>query len=168
MEKKLINYHDKLKIKSIAKNNIIISGYASVFGVVDGHNEIVLPGAFAGLDKRLIKFLWQHDQKKPIGIVSYAKEDDYGLYVECEINLSINLGREAMSLLEQGALDGLSIGFIAKNTRYNADGQREIITADLHEVSLVTFPANQNAQVIKIESALSAVQKALFKLKNTI
>lgn len=126
--------HREFVIKSTANNNMLISGYASVFGVTDNHNEIVLKGAFDSITHITnVKFLWQHDHTKPIGVITYLVEDDYGLYIEGVINCSTQQGQEAVSLIGQGALNGLSIGFISKQDRYNAQGIREIISADLHE-----------------------------------
>jgi len=154
-----------LVIKSATKDNITISGYASVFGIIDNHNDIVLRGAFEGISQKTnVKFLWQHDQTKPIGVITSIAEDDYGLYVEGSINCSTQQGKEAIALIEQGALNGLSIGFITKNSGYNAQGFREIISADLHEISLVTFPANTEAGISRISSALNKASVILNQL----
>ncbi len=160
------SYHGELVIKSTTKNNISVCGYASVFDVIDSHNDIILRGAFENISQKsnIIKFLWQHDHKKPIGVITSLKEDDYGLYVECSINHMTQQGKEAISLLEQGALNGLSIGFIPKEANYNQQGQREIKSASLHEISLVTFPANAEAQINRINSVLSRASIAISTL----
>ena len=76
-----------LVIKSAAQGNVIVSGYASVFGVINSHDDIVMRGAFTNISqKKDIKFLWQHDQTKPIGVITSLVEDDYGLYIESSIN----------------------------------------------------------------------------------
>ena len=50
----------------------VIAGYASVFDNKDAQGDIVLAGAFGKniAEKAAdIKFLWQHDPYKPIGII---------------------------------------------------------------------------------------------------
>ncbi|MBP7190060.1 MAG: HK97 family phage prohead protease [Rickettsiaceae bacterium] len=137
-----------LVVKSATSDYVIIGGYASVFGVVDSHNDIVVKGAFQGLcSAENIKLLWQHDTAKPIGLITSAIEDDYGLYVEATINISTQQGREAFSLIKQGAVTSFSIGFTVEKANHNASGTREILSAKLWEVSIVTFPANSHAQI---------------------
>lgn len=154
-------------IKSSTKDGMYISGYASVFNVIDSHNDIVLKGAFGNiLRKNNVKFLWQHDQTRPIGVVQSLTEDEYGLYMEATITPYTQQGLEAIALLEQGALNGLSVGFITKDFKYNDKGIREIVLADLHEISLVTFPANEEAQVTLIDAAFDKASRALSKLIN--
>ncbi|MES2214769.1 MAG: HK97 family phage prohead protease [Pseudomonadota bacterium] len=162
---KQIISREEFVIKSAAKDNMVVSGYASVFGVVDSHNDIIMRSAFGDASQKInIKFLWQHDQSKPIGVITSLMEDDYGLYVEGSINGSTQQGREAIALIEQGALNGLSVGFMTKDSGYNEGGSREIIKADLYEISLVTFPANTEAGISKISSALDKAASALERI----
>src|SRR5690606_32435758 len=72
--------------------------------------------------------------------------------------LETALGRETWALMKQGALTGLSVGFRveANDVRWDADRQvLEILKADLHEVSVVADPANDNARILEIKSRLS-------------
>lgn len=140
------------------------SGYAAVFGSVDSHGEVFLPGAFAeSLRKRTPGLFYQHPEKygvqpQPIGVITTIKEDDRGLYVEGQINTETRLGRETWALMKQGALSGLSVGFrvAANDVRFDADRQAlEIMKADLHEVSVVADPANDSARILEIKSRLS-------------
>ena len=57
--------------------------------------------------------------------------------------------RETASLLvEAGAIDGLSIGFRTKLARRDAGGaKRRLVTIDLWEISLVTFPMQERARL---------------------
>lgn len=129
-------------------------GYGSVFGVVDAYGEVVAKGAFAAsLEKHrregtLPAMLWQHDARAPIGVYGTVREDDRGLYVEGQLALDVERGREAHSLLKMGAISGLSIGFMP--VRWEWDSKQEVMTLqeiDLWEVSLVTFPANPAARI---------------------
>lgn len=151
-----------LELKSIEENGYF-AGYASVFNVEDNHNDIILSGAFgdsllkkhAGKD---IKLLWQHQADEPIGVFTKVVEDEHGLFVEGKLLLEIERAREAYSLIKSGALKGLSIGFIVKQYEYDDNGTRLILEADLWEISLVTFPANEEAQILSLKSNRSHKQ----------
>ncbi len=135
-------------------------GYGSVFGNQDRDGDIVARGAFAdSLKSGLPALLWQHDQKAPIGRFDVVREDKRGLYVKGRLSMS-GRGREAYDLLKMGALNGLSIGFVTREaTRDKLTGARTILKADLMEVSMVTFPANELARVQSVK-AQSDSQKA--------
>ena len=123
-----------------------ITGYASVFGVVDSYCDIINKGAFSNIASKEIPLLWQHDTKEPIGVIKYMQEDDRGLHINAEINLLVQKGAEAASLIKQNAITGLSIGFTIKD--YEQSYQQRIIKqVNLLEVSVVTFPANEEAKI---------------------
>ena len=145
-----------LTVKESNQNYVTIGGYASVFGLVDSHNDIMAKGAFSRIKPlEEIKFLWQHDVTKPIGVVTSVIEDDYGLYIEANVNNLIRQGVEAIELIKQGAISSFSVGFTVQKAYNNSEGQREIISADLWEISLVTFPANNKAQINSIKKSLN-------------
>lgn len=83
-------------------------GYASLFGEIDQARDMVMRGAFADTlasrGIRRIPMLFQHDLSEPVGIWLELREDFRGLFAR---------GRELISLLRAGAIDGLSIGFRA-------------------------------------------------------
>ncbi|RYE05672.1 MAG: phage major capsid protein [Rickettsiaceae bacterium] len=163
-------------IKSIQDKNFVISGYASVFGVADQDNDILIKGAFSETINNKVKLLWQHDKSKPIGIINILIEDDYGLKVEAAINSNILYGREAIELIKQGAINALSVGFNIVASSYNEIGQRLISSVELIEISIVTFPANNLAQIAvhnidnfkeaKVDTELTL--KKLNKIENEI
>lgn len=154
-----------LVLKSIDEDGIF-SGYASVYNTEDNHNDIIVSGAFCkSLRKhnygRDIKLLWQHDTKEPIGIFTKMVEDEVGLFVEGKLLLDVERAKEAYSLMEAGALDGLSIGFTIKDFEINEDtGTRMIFEADLWEVSLVTFPANSKARITNFRTDNKSKKKS--------
>lgn len=123
-------------------------GYGAVFGNTDRDGDVVAKGAFIeSLKARLPALLWQHNAREPIGRFDVVREDERGLFVKGRLAQS-GRGAEAYELLKMGALNGLSIGFVAKEAmRNSAAGTRTIKRADLMEVSLVTFPANELARV---------------------
>lgn len=130
----------------------VFQGYASLFGVPDLAGEIVSRGAFrASLGKRGlrgIRMLFQHDASDPIGVWEDLHEDDFGLFVRGRILTSLSRGRDIASLVREGAVDGLSIGFRAeKDRRDPGTGVRRLDRIDLWEISIVTFPLLPGARI---------------------
>lgn len=121
-----------------------IEGYGAVFGNVDSYGDIIMPGAFASVGNRRVKMLWQHNPDQPIGVWDEVREDVKGLYVKGRILSTVEQGREAIALMEAGAIDGLSIGYRTKDSEYK-DGNRYLKEVELWETSIVTFPANEMA-----------------------
>ena len=144
-----------LELKRLSEDGRF-AGYASVFDVVDSQRDVVLPGAFAqSLAERggQVKLLWQHAMGEPIGYFTHMFEDAHGLYVEGQLMLELEKGREAYALLKQGVVKGLSIGYSPVHYSYDPDsGVRKLSEVALWEVSLVTFPANEAAQVTVVKS----------------
>lgn len=138
-------------IKSSKSDNTVIIGYASVFEVTDNQNDIISKGAFKNSESHNVKLLWQHDVTKPIGVIKYLAEDDYGLKIEAEINNKTLLGAEASALIKQKDVSGLSIGFTIRSSDYNLQGLRVIDEVELMEISIVTFPANNMAGISQIK-----------------
>ena len=164
-DQKLAKIHcPKLEVKKSAVSRSVfdakldgtISGYASVFDTVDLGLDCMRPGAFArSLKQRPIKnirMLFQHDPDKPVGVWDEVREDERGLFVKGRLNKETKLGAEVLSLVRQGALDGLSIGFkTIKATRKNVSGVRDLLEVDLWEISIVTFPMLPQACIEEVK-----------------
>lgn len=134
-----------------------VEGYASVFNNVDSYKDIVLPGAFAKTlkKKRTIPMLWQHDAEKVIGVWNEMEERERGLYVKGTI-AKTSRGDEAYELLKMVAISGMSIGYSTRGYEIDSEkGTRKLTDLELFEVSLVTFPANEKAQVTRVKAAHS-------------
>jgi HK97 family phage prohead protease len=147
-----------LEIKAVSEEGRI-EGYASVFGVVDTDGDIVMPGAFRDsiMGKERVPMLWQHDSAEPIGVWDQMAEDEYGLKVAGRLLVNdVMKAREARALAMEGALGGLSIGFMVQGYKPRQDDKRglEITKADLWETSLVTFPANPAAKISAVKAAI--------------
>jgi HK97 family phage prohead protease len=147
-----------LQVKTLGGDGIF-SGYASVFGEVDQQNEIVAAGAFARTLKqwqqqnRLPAMLWMHDPTQPIGLWQSIREDTNGLLVDGRLALRTQKGADAYELLKMGALTGLSIGYRVVASRVDSKRKARVLTdVDLFEISLVTFPANEQARVSTVKS----------------
>ncbi|QUJ77402.1 HK97 family phage prohead protease [Sulfitobacter albidus] len=149
LERKFVKFDSAAPVA----DGVEISGYASFFGDVDQGNDVVLQGAYArslavlGAAKRGVKMLWQHDPAQPIGVWDVVREDARGLFVKGRILKSVAKGREAIALIEAGAIDGLSIGYRTVKASKNTKGQRLLQELELWEVSLVTFPMLPSARV---------------------
>ncbi|AGH31380.1 phage prohead protease [Tetraselmis viridis virus SI1] len=153
--------HGHLKIKADGDEEGFISGYGSKFGLVDSYGEVVDKGAFSeSLEEwrargKPIKMLWQHSSAAPIGKWTEFREDDTGLYLEGQINLDTQRGREAWSDVKNELIDGLSIGYRELDADpYRGDGQpRHLKKLGLREVSIVTFPALEEAFLDPVKEA---------------
>lgn len=146
----------------------VFVGYASLFGRRDSQGDIVLPGAFAQSLKRRpssdVRLLFQHNPAEPVGTWLDMRETDRGLYVEGRLDINVQRGRELLSLLESGGLDGLSIGFRTVTARRDrANGSRLLVHVDLWEISLVTFPMLAGARVSQVKRRARDAAEGLFK-----
>jgi hypothetical protein len=130
-------------------------GYASVFDELDNGMDIVAKGAFTESlqSGHKVKMLWQHDQGQPIGIWESIQEDDKGLRVKGRLLAGVQKGREALELMRAGALDSMSIGYQAKEiARENGGAVRRLLAVKLFEISVVTFPMLDSANVTAVKS----------------
>ncbi|CAM1653863.1 Prohead protease [Bartonella apis] len=146
----------RLDVKNLAEDGTF-EGYGSIFGNVDCYRESVVKGAFSKSlkkheqDNNPVLMLWQHSWEDPIGVWKELKEDERGLYGVGEINLDVQKGREAYSLMKQRALTGLSIGY--KEVKYTDNAEVRLLEEiDLYEISPVTFPANEEARISAVKS----------------
>ncbi len=144
-----------LQITNVSDKGLL-AGYASVFSLVDEQNDSVVPGAFSDCLQQLEhkgslpKMLWQHNPEEPIGIWHFIEEDHKGLYVEGQLILDTQRGRDAYALIKSGAIDGLSIGYRVVEA-YKDSNVRHITKVNLLEVSIVTFAANHAAKITKVK-----------------
>jgi HK97 family phage prohead protease len=154
------------KIKAADDSTGEFSGYGAVFGNVDRHRDVILPGAFkSSLEywlerKTLPAMLWQHQMSEPIGIWSKIAEDDRGLYVEGRVLTSAGeLERRAYAHLKAGSVSGLSIGYKIPPLGGEYDAKADVFklkVLDLFEVSVVTTPANDEALIDAVKAALGS------------
>ncbi len=150
-----------LTIKSVSDAGEF-EGYGSVFGVEDSYGDVVVPGAFAkslqnwAVKGRLPAMLWQHDMSEPIGIYTEMREDKTGLYVKGQLLIDVDpLAKRAHGHMKVGSITGLSIGYMLKDWEYDRDKEVFLLKEiDLWEVSPVTFPANDEARISEVKSAL--------------
>lgn len=145
-------------------------GYGAVFGNVDAYGDVIQKGAFKetlrdwSKQKKMPPMLVQHGgmmfsdmDALPVGIWDAMSEDDTGLYVKGRlINLDTERGKTIHGAMKEGALDGISIGYRAKEFALGTkpdEPRRTLKKIDLMEVSVVTFPANGKARVASVKGA---------------
>lgn len=128
------------------------TGYASVFGGIDSYNDTVERGAFSKTIKEhdFFPMLWSHQALEPIGIIR-GQEDKKGLLVEGELNMDVAAAREKRSLIKQGAIRGLSIGYWTIKKEFDSSGIRHLQEIALDEVSPCVFAADKNARIAQIK-----------------
>lgn len=155
-----------MELKSIDEQGRF-SGYASIFDVVDNHDDMILRGAFSQTlleNEGDIKLLWQHNFDEPIGVFTEIREDERGLYVEGKLLLDVQRAREAHALMKARAIAGLSIGYIP--VKYHIDAQtgvRVLEEVALFEISVVTFPANSAAKISAVKNLTPAEEQSVMR-----
>ena len=83
------------------------------------------------------------------------QEDKSGLRVEGQIVLETAQGKDAHALLKAKVVKSLSIGFNAIDFEIDQKKQiRFLKEVDLWEISLVTFPADSNANIFSVKSQI--------------
>ena len=150
------------EVKAEPDDEGVFVGMASTFGNKDLVGDVIAPGAFArSLKKRpakKVKLLFQHEGRGlPLGVFEEIEETEEGLRVKGRLALGTQLGREVFELMKMGALDSLSIGFMADPNKQDIDqerGVRILKEIELMEVSVVTFPANPKARIQRVKSLL--------------
>jgi HK97 family phage prohead protease len=163
-------YNCKFEIK-FAKDSAegSFEGYGSTFGNEDFGGDVIQKGAFKDTLKewsakgKLPKMLLQHggffgpaEDSIPIGKWTGMKEDSTGLQVEGRlIAMETDRAKSIYAAMKEGELDGLSIGYRAKEFVVGtkpAEPYRTIKKADLLEVSVVLFGMNDKALITGVKS----------------
>jgi Escherichia/Staphylococcus phage prohead protease len=121
--------------------------------------ERVLRGAFRkSAEQRAGRvFLYRdHDHTSPVGRALVFTDLDDGLHGSFHIRESV-LGDQTLADVADGYLPALSVGFRSVQTRSGKDGATEVVEAALVEVSLVSLPAYEGAQVLALRTAFNRV-----------
>lgn len=157
----------------------IVSGWAST-PHRDSYGHEIVNGAFEqsirerGLTgPRAIKLLLDHDWTKPAGLITKLEYRSGGLWMEAELDLSIEYVRDRYSIMKK--LDGFnfSVGFLLEDYKTKQDRDKvdflEITRGDLFEVSLVAFPGNEHATAsVKGKASLQTLLTQLQNLNRSI
>lgn len=158
----------EFNVKYKDEGNGSIEGYASTFvREPDCYGDVVKAGAFRRTLKeweksgRPIPFLWAHEMNNLASFIGSAKanEDDYGLHFVAEFDGTPEAQR-VRALYKDGRLskfsfayDVLEAGEVTLEDGRKANELREL---RLYEISAVTVPANDTAEVIEVKNSMPA------------
>lgn len=162
MSKKLLHKSYEFTDLQVDSESRTISGYASVFNVVDSDGDLITQGAFTkslnengvGSLKPRIVHLYQHNPVQLLGRPSVLREDSKGLYFETTI-ADTALGNEVLELYRNGTIKEHSIGFQTVKSS-NKGTYNEISEVKLYEFSSVTWGANEQAQFTGFKSQFTS------------
>ncbi|MBA4221155.1 MAG: HK97 family phage prohead protease [Methylobacterium sp.] len=149
------------------------SGYGAVFENLDSHGDRISRGAFAktlaawkGRGRLPHMRLMHADSGNiwddlPIGIWTEMREDGHGLFVRGKLlALDTDYGRRLLSLMDAGALDGLSIGYsVIQKTAGSGPTKRWLDELRLFEISVVDDPSNGEARVTPLSASDAAFDR---------
>ncbi len=167
------NADPALSFKDVDKKKRVIVGHPSTFGNVDRHKERVMPGAFKRTlhnNGNRIKALMHHDPPQIPGRPQLMKEDEIGLFAETLISKTA-LGNDLLTLVEDEAIDSMSIGFRTIKDETDEDtGVRSLKEIQLFEYSFVSIPANPEARITGLKSfeAVSVLQQQIEKFEKAL
>lgn len=150
------------QLESADENTGEFSGYAAVFGNVDSGGDVIEKGAFTKTiaeDFARIKILSQHNSYDlPVGKPLELREDEKGLYIRGKIS-DTQTGRDIRTLLKDGVLAELSIGYDAVSFDYDSEtGVRHLREIKLWEVSIVTWAMNDQATIDDVKSMVEELR----------
>ena len=142
-----------------------IAGYASTWTrEPDSYGDVVAKGAFldsiAAINEagKKLPLLWNHDAmdlKSFIGTITDLKEDEHGLFFEASFD-DTEEAQRARELAADGRLAKFSFAYdvLDQGEVELEDGRKanELRKLNIHEVSLVMYPANPDTSVVSVKS----------------
>jgi len=124
--------------------SITIEGYASTDDV-DRQGDIVPASVWKKGIQNYLKnpvILAYHNHSEPVGRMVDHRVDSKGLWVKARISSAAD---EVFNLVKDGILTAFSIGFRIVDAEYDAAKELFVVKElELHEISVVSVPANQN------------------------
>lgn len=170
-------------------DDLIIEGYFALYEseteLFQGSFEIITKGAFDKTLNNDIRALWNHNTQYVLGRSKSGtltlKTDDKGLFAVVKLPKT-QYAQDLYELVQRGDVDQCSFGFniLEEDLEELASGgyRWRINEIDLHEISVVTFPAYENTtvsarseqieqiQARKLEEKRSELKKRLGRLKS--
>jgi HK97 family phage prohead protease/HK97 family phage major capsid protein len=151
---------------STDENFVMISGYASTQDV-DRQGDVVPATVWQkGLENYLKNpvILAFHDHSQPVGkMVEHRIDKDQGLWIKAKISSASD---RIFKLIKDGILSAFSIGFRVKDADYDSATKLFVVKElELHEISVVSVPANQNTIFSLAKAFDDAEEYEKFKLQ---
>lgn len=126
-------------------------GLASVFGTRDRGGDVVKRGAFKSA-RAPIPMLASHDPADVVGVWDALEETAEGLKVKGRLLVKeVARAREVLALIKEGAMTGLSIGYVTRKSA-RTQGGRDLVDVELLEVSVVAVPMHPGARITDAKS----------------
>jgi HK97 family phage prohead protease len=147
----------EIKFASGGKQGVF-EGYASVFGVTDSDGDIILSGAFKkvleGQSRQVGMFFNHKTWEIPVGKWQALEEDSKGLLVRGELTPGHSGATDLKAAMEHGTVGGMSVGFSVTKDDFNMieTGRAFKSVTALREISICTFPANEQATIESMKS----------------
>ena len=155
----------KTKTYEVKSENGMITGYASTWTrEPDSYGDVVAKGAFLEsieqikAEGKVLPLLFNHqgdNLNAYIGTVFNLEEDDHGLKFDADFDDTAEAQR-ARQLASDGRLVKFSFAYDildqAEITLEDGRKANELRKLNIHEVSLVLYPANPDTSVIEVKS----------------
>jgi HK97 family phage prohead protease len=104
-------------------------------------------------DPKKVKFLLEHDGKKPLGRAQSIMAEDDALYASFKVSAT-SRGNDALIEASEDLRSGLSVGVEVLDSR-QVGSVLEVLSARLEEVSLVSAAAFKSAAVLEVAASSS-------------
>lgn len=165
-----------------------VEGMLVTYGELNGNGWLWVPGAARDSLKvrrdarRALTMGFQHDMfeaLKVIGVWPEPRDSADGVFAQGRIS-DVQLGRDAATLVRDGAITGISVGFRPTRYQFLEPGQRvdfdtpygrfsyetdewciAVVEADITEASLVHEPADGRARIDSFTQTLAKAGKAM-------
>lgn len=160
-EKAIRDFRTKFTITRAAEDDNadkVIEGYFALYEqeteLFDGVYEIITKGAFDNTLNKDIRALWNHNTQYVLGRSANGSlqlsADDKGLFGIIKLP-NTQYAQDLHELVQRGDIDQASFGFNILNEDLeelaNGGYRWRLNEVDLHEISVVTFPAYENTAV---------------------
>lgn len=144
----------ELRVPDLAERiveGIVVPYDETTYLTFDPRGERFLPGSLTRTLKERgdrIKLFRSHDHDTAVGkALQWKAAHEGGCWAQFRI-AATPAGDDVLLEVREGMLDAFSVGFMPKREKQGDDGAREIIEAQLHEVSLCPIGAYDGARVL--------------------
>lgn len=161
-------------------DELIVEGYFALYEqeteLYPGIFEIITKGAFDNTLQNDVRALWNHNTQYVLGRNKSGtlelKADDKGLFGTIRLPKT-QYAEDLHVLISRGDVDQCSFGFniLEEDLEELADGgfRWRLKEVDLHEISVVTFPAYENTSVqARAKQVEQIQQRKLLEKKNAL